>query len=42
MPSSAALFRSRTGHLWQLVLSHPGGRSETYRDRLAHRDHIER
>lgn len=28
---SAGFFRSRNGHLWQLVLSHPGGRSETYR-----------
>jgi len=28
---SAGFFRSRLGHLWQLVLSHPGGRSGTYR-----------
>ena len=28
---SAGFFRSRNGHLWQLVLSHPGGRSGAYR-----------
>ncbi|MBK1704240.1 hypothetical protein CKO40_06675 [Halochromatium glycolicum] len=28
---SAGSFRSRHDDLWQLVLSHPGGRSETYR-----------
>jgi cyclopropane-fatty-acyl-phospholipid synthase len=28
---SAAFFRSRTGHLWQLVLSQPGGRRSSYR-----------